>query len=95
MDRVVVPPRSQLNVPVRLSWVAFERGVTKHTSPGEVLPRSLLPKEGSQPFVRAINLSDQSCNLPAELCVGSAYPAVVVGCRQSGLVPDPPVQDGS
>ena len=50
IDRVVVPPRSQVNVPVRLAWVAFKRGVnntewvleTKHTPLGVVVARSLL-----------------------------------------------------
>ena len=102
MDRVVVPFQSEVNVLVQLAWVAFQREGnntkwelgTKHTPLGVVMARSLMPKEGSQPFFRAIYLSDQSCNLPAELCVGRAYPAVVVGGHQNGSVTDPPVQDG-
>ena len=74
MGDVLVPPRTQVDVPVRLAWTAFERGVNntewvmeaKHTPQGVIVARSLLPKEGSKSFVRAINLSDQPCSIPLE-----------------------------
>ena len=89
MGDVLVLPRTQVDVPVRLAWTAFERRdnntewvmETKHTPQGVIVARSLLPKEGSKSFVRAINLSDQPCSLQSEFCVGSAHPAVVVGGR--------------
>ena len=67
IEDVVVPPWTEVNIPVRLTWTAFERGVnntewvmeTKHTPQGVIVSRSLLPKEGSKTFVRAVNLSDQ------------------------------------
>lgn len=104
MDDVWVPPRTQVDVPVRLAWTVFERGVnntewvmeSKHTPQGVIVARSLLPKEGSKSFVRAINLSDRPCSLPRELCVGSAHPAVVVGDRSDGVAlnPNPHLRDG-
>lgn len=104
MDDVRVPPWTQVDVPVRLAWTVFERGVnstewvmeSKHTPQGVIVARSLLPKEGSKSFVRAINLSDRPCSLPRELCVGSAHPAVVVGDRSDGVAlnPNPHLRDG-
>ena len=67
---------------------------TKHTPQGVIVSRSLLPKEGSKTFVKAVNLSDQHCALPAELCVGSTYPAVVVSNRTGAGVTDPPFSSG-
>ena len=102
MDDVLVPPRAQVDVPVRLAWTAFERGVnntewmmeSKHTPQGVIVARSLLPQEGSKSFVRAINLSDRPCSLQRELCVGNAHPAVVVGDRSDGGATDPFSLDG-
>ena len=89
MEDVVVPPLAQVEVPVRLAWTTYEKGAndtewlmdTKYASPGVIVARSLLPRKGSKTFVRAVNLSDTANNLPAELCVGCAYPAVVVSGR--------------
>ena len=103
MDDVLVPPRAQFDVPVRLAWTAFERGVNntewmmerKHTPQGVIVARSLLPKEGSKSFVCAIDLSDRPYSLQRELCVGNAQPAVVVGDRSDGGATDPPSLPGA
>jgi len=102
IEDVVVPPWTEVNIPIRLTWTAFESGVnntecvmeTKHTPQGVIVSRSLLPKEGFKTFVWAVNLSDQHCALQAELCVGSAYPAVVVSDRTGAGVTDPPFSSG-
>ena len=82
-QNVTVPPRTQVEVPVRLAWTAYERTVndtewvleSKQLSPGVVVARCLLPKEDSRSHVRAINLTDQTRRIPAELCMGGAWPA--------------------
>ena len=97
MEDVVIPTRSQVNVPVRLTWTVFEKGANdtewvmdpKHTPQGVIVARSLLPKEGTKTFVRAANLSDEPCGLPTDLCVGGAYPAVVVSDREGAAVASP------
>jgi len=97
-ENVVVPPWTQVNVPVRLTWTSYERGANntewvldfKQTSQGVLVARSLLPNEDSKTFVRVVNLMDQPRDLQAESCVGSAYPAQVVDDRPSGRDPDPP-----
>ena len=76
-------------MPVRLAWTTYGKGAndtewlmkTKHASPEVTVARSLLPREGSKTFVTAVNLSDMANSLPAELCAGCAYPAVVVSSR--------------
>jgi len=97
-ENAVVPPLTQVNVPVRLAWTSYERGVNntewvldpKQACQGVLVARSLLPKDGSKAFVRVLNLTDQPRNLHAESCVGSAYPAQVVDDRPSGRDPGPP-----
>ena len=87
-ENVSIPPRSQVNVPVRLAWTAYERGVNntewvldpKQVCHGIVVAWSLLPRVESKTFVRAINLSDEPRTLSAESCMVSAWPAEVVGC---------------
>ena len=87
-ENVSIPRRSQVNVPVRLVWTAYERGVNntewvldpRQICHGVMVARSLLPKVESKTFVRAINLSDENRTLSAESCMGSAWPAKVVGC---------------
>jgi len=52
----MVPPWTQVNVPVRLTWTSYERGANntewvldpKQTSQGVLVARSLLPKEDSK-----------------------------------------------
>jgi transposase InsO family protein len=86
-----------VNVSVRLTWTTYERGAnntewvldTKQLSPGVVVARSLLPKVDSRGLVRAINLSDQSCNLHAQHCIGTAWPAEVVGGASPDSAPRP------
>ena len=101
-ENAVVPPWTQMNVPVRLAWTSFERGVNdtewvldpRQTSQGVVVARCLLPREDSKTFVRVVNLTDQPRDLRAESCVGNAVPAQVVYDRPSGRDPNPPDIDG-
>jgi len=58
---------------------------TKHTPNGVTVARSLLPKDGSKTFVKAVNLSDQPCMVDS--CIGSAYPADVIAGRNRCLGP--------
>jgi len=85
-ENVMVPPCTQVDVPVRLAWTTYERGAnktqwvfdSKELSQDVVVARSLLPETGTKTFVRAINLSDQPRILSSGLCMGGAEPAVVV-----------------
>jgi len=97
-EDVVVPPWTEVNVPVRLAWTAYKRGANntewvldpKQTSQGVLVARSLLPREDSNTFVRVVNLTDQPRGLQVESCMGSAYPAQLVDDRPSGRDSNPP-----
>ena len=101
-ENAVVPPRTEINLPVRLAWTSYERKHNdtewvldpRQTCQNVVVARSLLPKDESRAFVRVVNLSDQPRSLQAESCLGSAYPAEVMNDRPSGRVPDPPFVGG-
>ena len=84
-EDVLVPPWTQMAIPVRLAWTTYERGAnktewvldTKQLSQGVIVARSLLPETGTKAFFRTINLSDQTRTLSSGLCMGGAEPA---GC---------------
>jgi len=101
-ENAVVPPRTQVNVPVRLAWTSYEREDNdtewvldpRQTCQNVLVARSLLPKDESRTFVQVVNVSDRPRNLQAESCLGSAYPAEVVNDRPRGRRPDPPFVGG-
>ena len=101
-ENVVVSPRTEVGMPVRLTWTSFERGVnntewlmeTKHTPNGVTVAKSLLPKDASKTYVKAVNLSDQPCSVLVDSCIGSAYPAEVVADRCDVDISDPPTAGG-
>jgi len=54
--------------------------------------KSLLPKDGSKTFVKAVNLSDLSVSVDS--CIGSAYPATVIAGRRDVDISDPLTESG-
>ena len=94
----MVPPWTQVAVPVRLAWTTYERVAnktdwvldTKQLSQGVIVARSLLPEIGIKAFFHAINLSDQTRPLSSRLRMGGAELAVVVNSGSPSANPATP-----
>ena len=83
---VVVPSRSQSDVPVAVSWPHLRQVSqwdcmldSQTLQPGVFVARSLMPGTQAQAAVRVVNMSDKSVVLPRARLLGTAEPVIVYG----------------
>src|SRR5467141_429855 len=84
-DRVIIPPNTEANVPVRLVRTSFRTPVAAWVIGPKALgeqvfaARVLLPNEDEHAAIRVVNLSDHSFKLEAGHDVGCAEMGIIAG----------------
>jgi len=89
-EPVVVPPASEMNVPVHLRWASWATPVSdwliepKKVSDGVYMARTLLNDESEYPAVRVVNVNARECQLKDGTYLGNAEyigPADICGVQ--------------
>jgi len=81
---VVVPPRSVVDLPVKMAWNSFRAPASewllepKQFHPGVYMARVLLPQDEASSAVRVLNVSSSSYMFTDDVYLGSATPATTL-----------------